>query len=278
MQKTLIFIIICLLSYQLIQLVCTHYISQDAQKIYLISIPKCGTHLLAELITLLTGMPYISVGTHNNFSTQGAQTKKIKEKLLNLHDTYLLGHTTYDAELEKMLNAMQIKTFFIYRDPRDHMVSYSYYIQRPDAPAYIKEWTEKNSFDALLDSFFTGDFILYKYWYAKKIDDFYRLFLPWLKCKNVCAIRFEDLVGSNGGGSIESQYLAIEKIAHHIGIQLDENDLQDITEKLFGSGFTFRKGQIGAWKTHFNNQHIKKCKEVAGNLLIDLGYEENLNW
>lgn len=41
---------------------------------------------------------------------------------------------------------------------------------------------------------------------------------------------------------------------------------------------TFRKGQTGGWKKHFTSDQKKLFKKVAGQLLIDLGYEKDFNW
>ena len=41
---------------------------------------------------------------------------------------------------------------------------------------------------------------------------------------------------------------------------------------------TFRKGVAGEWKTHFKEAHKRVFKEIAGQLLIDLGYEKDFNW
>ena len=49
-------------------------------------------------------------------------------------------------------------------------------------------------------------------------------------------------------------------------------------ELFFGDSVTFHKGQIGAWKTEFTENHKKLFKEIAGQLLIDLGYEKDYNW
>jgi len=251
----------------------------SSQRVFLISIPKCGTHLLAELIKELTGKNYVSVGTDDNsYSISGSDVTTIKSKLKNLNNTFLLGHTTYDPKLERLLKKMGIITFYIYRDPRDHMVSYAFYVQRPSAPLFVHDWVKKNSFDQILTSFLTGDFLLYKYWYAKRIDDFYNCFLPWRMCKHVCAVRFEDLVGPMGGGTAQAQRSSIQKIAHHLGIDLSEDGITDITEKIFGKGLTFRRGKIGSWKSHFSENHKKLFKRVAGNLLVELGYEKNADW
>ena len=41
---------------------------------------------------------------------------------------------------------------------------------------------------------------------------------------------------------------------------------------------TFRTGQIGSWKYYFNKKHKKVFKKIAGQLLIDLGYEKDFEW
>jgi hypothetical protein len=41
---------------------------------------------------------------------------------------------------------------------------------------------------------------------------------------------------------------------------------------------TFRSGKTGEWKRHFTPPHKKIFKEVAGDLLVKLGYEKNNDW
>ena len=83
------------------------------QKIFLISIPKCGTHLLAELIKLLTNKEYQSVGTYGGYSISGSDVETIESRLRNLKDNmFLLGHTTYNPSLAKKLKKSNIATFF----------------------------------------------------------------------------------------------------------------------------------------------------------------------
>ncbi len=134
----------------LVSLFCTislyfRFNASQSQRVFLISIPKCGTHLLAEVIKELTGKDYVSVGTDiNGYSISGSSVKIIKSKINNLNNTFLLGHTTYDPKLVKLLKKMGVATFFIYRDPRDHMVSYAFYVQRPSAPLFVHDWVKKN--------------------------------------------------------------------------------------------------------------------------------------
>ena len=41
---------------------------------------------------------------------------------------------------------------------------------------------------------------------------------------------------------------------------------------------TFRLGKTGGWKEYFTEEHKKLFKDVAGDLLVRLGYEKNDDW
>ncbi len=92
-------------------------------------------------------------------------------------------------------------------------------------------------------------------------------------------VRFEDLVGSNGGGDDAKQLATVKAIAKHVSIELSEERAQEIATNLFGiTKNTFRKGQIGAWKEEFTPEHKKLFKQYGGELLIKLSYKNDLNW
>ena len=40
----------------------------------------------------------------------------------------------------------------------------------------------------------------------------------------------------------------------------------------------FRSGKIGGWKEEFSKDNIAKFKELAGESLIKLKYEKDINW
>ena len=41
---------------------------------------------------------------------------------------------------------------------------------------------------------------------------------------------------------------------------------------------TARKGVVGDWKNYFTEAHKKRFKDVAGDVLVSLGYEKDYNW
>jgi hypothetical protein len=40
----------------------------------------------------------------------------------------------------------------------------------------------------------------------------------------------------------------------------------------------FRKGIVGDWRNYLKPEHIQRFKELCGQQLIELGYEQNLDW
>ena len=84
--------------------------------------------------------------------------------------------------------------------------------------------------------------------------------------------------GLREGGSEEAQRLAVERMARHLGVEVDEATMGAVEEGLFGVGRTFRKGQIGGWREEFSAEHEVAVKEVLGSLLVELGYEAGPDW
>ena len=41
---------------------------------------------------------------------------------------------------------------------------------------------------------------------------------------------------------------------------------------------TFRSGKVGGWKDHFSPANKELFKSIAGELLIQLGYENDTRW
>jgi len=41
---------------------------------------------------------------------------------------------------------------------------------------------------------------------------------------------------------------------------------------------TYHKGMSGGWRKTLTEEHKKEIKAIAGDLLIDLGYENDFDW
>lgn len=243
----------------------------NARKIVVYTIPKTGTHLLCKCITLLTDKKFIWRGN----GVTGCILRKYLEELGD--NQFLVIHRGYSVEDEAILNEYDTINFFLYRDPRDQIISYIFFTHK-----------KIQMFDEVLHSVINHNLnfahFLFPHKYAnhdtwlKNIDEMYRYFLPWKLGPNFCSVCFENLVGPQGGGSRDLQIKEILKIAQHLDLVFDEQVLKDFADQLFGASLTFRKGQIGSWKEYFKEEHKQLFKEIAGQLLIDLAYEKDFDW
>ncbi len=91
----------------------------------LISIPKCGTHFLLKAVRLITGNKRPEIFPKGWRMLDDALMKSL------INDPVLLrAHAFWiDINIEKIKNS-DIKTIFIYRDPRDQIVSSALWIKK----------------------------------------------------------------------------------------------------------------------------------------------------
>ena len=88
---------------------------------------------------------------------------------------------------------------------------------------------------------------------------------------NVLKLRFEDLVGEEGGGSKLSQAAAIESWAKFLALDVPAEEL---AEGLFGGTSTFSKGRVDSWRDVFKEHHKRAFDREFGGVLEDYGYAE----
>jgi hypothetical protein len=224
--------------------------------VLLVSMPKGGTHLAEKCLSLLT--------------QKNVDMREVD--LLNPHDPRYKNYFCSVHFFENSLpRSHDWKLILNIRDLRDVIVSFN---NRSFAP----EGYDQKLWDSLTEeekiSYFIND---YEGVFNPLIQTYDFLALLESDPKSV-VIRFENLVGPLGGGSLELQKREIEKIADYLNISVSEEDIAAIAGNIFGNTSTFKMGQIGAWKTKFTPQHKKDFKARFGSLLIKLGYAQDDDW
>lgn len=149
-----------------------------------------------------------------------------------------------------------INPTFIYRDPRDALLSAYEYGQRMSKKA------PKNAFTPLTTIEKAIDFI----------DMYVEIARHWISCDHVLKVRYEDLLTQYSGEvrrlcsflNIDETDLAVEKVISQYRPAQGEYDQQ---------GMHFVKGKIGRYQKHFSPQQLELCKQKFGDFLIEHDYD-----
>ena len=260
-------------------------------RVFLNSVPKAGTHLLMELVSNLPRMMFS--GRHHalrDFSIEpGSPPDHVPAIDLDVfgralgkvrNGQFMTAHFEYREDVEVMLEQRGFSSLLMLRDPRDVAVSHSFYVTSTERHWLHRRFTETLCTpDERLMATITGfpDDELSNG--QESIGQRFEQYLGWLSNPNVLVCHFEALVGSTGGGSREEAIEAVRAVAEHLERPLSKEESERVAQRSWSRGAaTFRRGQIGDWRNHFNEDHKEAFKQVAGDVLIRLGYEQDLNW
>ncbi len=242
------------------------------------SFPKSGTHLLTQVLegftrvapAALSGLPAVVM-----FDGPTGQPRPLNVILRDLDrlrpGDVGYGHLHALPEIVERLCAPGWATFFIYRDPRDVVVSHVHYVTEmsPDHVhhAYYRALPD---FEARLRTSILGRPDLDVPF--PDIRARFEPYLGWMDCPEVLALRFEDFITHR-----EETLLRVVEHAQARGLSLPLG--VDATLRALDSAMdprrspTFRSGKIGKWREAFTSEMEALFREVAGDLLERLGYE-----
>lgn len=247
-----------------------------------ISFPKSGTHLLDQILLGFSNVAPYSKRLHSFYAEYEGESgkKREPEKALAWLDSLrpcdiASAHLFARPEAVARVCSPKFAPYFIFRDPRDVVVSHVFYVTDMETRhvhhAYYKSLPD---FDARLKASILGrpdadiEF--------PNIAERFAPYLGWLDRPEVLKIHFEDL--------IHAREATLTSIMDHL---LSRVPLQTPRQLILASleasinptkSPTFRSGKTGEWKKHFTEEHKEIFKEVAGDLLVKLGYEKDNNW
>jgi hypothetical protein len=246
------------------------------------AMPKSGSHLIIQVLQGLTrlgpfvnpGFPPLNRGEDNHKLSDG-------EVLANLRRMRPgdIGYG-YIGAFEPFVSALAAPgraTVFVYRDPRDMIISHIFYATHMHPGHWMRRYytEELHTMEARIDAAIQG--VAEPGSELTPIRVRYEGYLGWLDQPAVLALRFEDLI------------LNRERA---LGCLLDYLDGRGFTPQAPRSqalevlqaaiapnkSGTFRKGQPGNWREHFTEANKARFKDLAGDLLVRLGYEQGEDW
>ena len=254
------------------------YASLYSPKVIVNSMPKAGTHLLTRVLELLPA--FVPRWTYHALINKDP---KLYHKILKIRQgQYVSGHLQWNQELISVLSEANIKTLFIVRDLRDIAFSNAYYMTYRNKSHRLHSYFNSLASDneRLMASIVgVSEKQLGNGLRSPSIGENAASYLPWLQEENCLSVRFEDLVGSSGGGQDNKQVETIRAITNHLNVDVSEEQIIQIAKNVFyKKSNTFRKGQIGDWQNHFTDEHKQAFKEVCGDILIKMGYADGYDW
>ena len=156
-----------------------------------------------------------------------------------------------------LINLGFIKSTFIYRDPRDALLSAYEYGQRMTKAGLKNAFTPLTTIDEAM--IFMDDYV-----------DFAK---GWISSRKTLITRYEDL--------IQNYDHEVQRLCEHINVDFNLPKNQEIVDKYRPErkaknhvGLHFSKGKIGRHKTLITESQLIECNRMFGNFLDENGYNK----
>jgi len=246
------------------------------------AMPKSGSHLIIQVLQGLTRIgPFVNPGfppvnrTEDNcqLSVQGILANLNQMKAGDIGYGYL--HAT--EPFVQALTRPGMASLFVFRDPRDMIISHVFYAtEMYQDHGMHRYYNEKlSTMEERINAAIGG--VTEEGAELSSVKERYVRYIGWLEQADVLCLRFEDLI-LNQEKAFDQLLDYLEERGFQSKIhrqQAIESLAAAIAPKKSG---TFRKGKPGNWREHFTQANVDFFKEVAGDLLIQLDYEKDLNW
>lgn len=263
-------------------------------KLLVNSLPKSGTHLLVKLLEsmgyqfsganlsstslygknewakyLLRGVMPMQTGVDVGLEIAAvARRSWVINSFAKMEDKQFCGgHLPYSDCMSLLLLQAGIKPLHILRDPRDVLVSWAHYVPKNNwhfGHLGLVGLNLEQRVKKILYGYQSGDFGIESY------SQILQRSMGWTRSQNVLVVRFEDLVGSRGGGDDCAQLNIVKQIATFAEC---EAEVAELAVALFGGTKVFRKGQIGSWREELSSGLADEINSVLEHEIVMMGYQ-----
>lgn len=255
----------------------------DVPALFANSFPKSGTHLLTQVLAgfsqigpfVETGLPALTMFEGTTGASRPVEDLVRQLNLLQPGDIRY-GHLHAEPRILDALCRSGIAPFFILRDPRDVVVSHVFYVTELEPNHSLHQhFTDLPDFDARLNTSILGlpdaDFDF------PDIRGRFEPYIGWLERSEVLVLKFEDF--------LTDQQQTLRRVLDHVVARgftfVGDRDhaMQTLAAVIDPQRSpTFRSGRSGGWRERFTPAHKDLFKQVTGDLLVRLGYEEGHDW
>jgi hypothetical protein len=243
--------------------------------IFIAGLPKSGTTWLAQLLDEVPGYrfrwphdPDKCIFNHDVCDAAFASLPWDLYSVVKLH-------TRYSQTNMESIEKYKLRTVVMYRDLRDHCVSRYFHILCDPSHRHHRLYKEVSEEEGLSHS----------------IEITLEHYVPWVEGWLPLIARYPDRFLEVRYENLRvASVQVLTRVLEFYDIQLPKEQIAEIVEEIAartkfdlpanlsrGNG-TARRGVVGGWRDHFTEQHMQRFKEDCGRLLIELGYEKNMDW
>lgn len=247
--------------------------------LFVAGLPKSGTSWLESMLASYPGYQHLVIpeavqyelkhGGSHDFNLPDDTVDRFEEAL-----AVLKLHVHGSAHNARLLHEAEVPYVVLYRDLRDVAVSHYFYVRRtPWHPEYeeysvlgVEEGLRHFGRTLLLD------FIAWIRSWREHRDPSLSLELRYEDLLDDTVDEFRDVASHFG---LDSSLPTVERIVaeHSFENMSNGRSRGEQDEDSF-----VRKGVAGDWQRHFTDDLKAIFKDTAGDLLVDLEYEEDLSW
>lgn len=229
--------------------------------LFLISIPKAGTHLLYGL---MRAMGYGEAAYLQDDPAPGSWYCVEYSNSHTVARDFFVDSVRRAPFGNRHHPFMGSPAVFIYRNPMDVVASEAHYYHKDGKTAfagYLSGLTGEERLLRLIDD----------PWLLGSIRDRMGGFIPWLDLPNVIPVSFEELVGPRGGGSADVQRRAIWSIQLKLHVPGDPDAIAALV--FDPDSPTFEGGQIGRYRDAFTDEAYRRYRALPQDFVAHYGYE-----
>lgn len=259
-------------------------------KLFANSIPKAGTHLLTQLLGEAPKMWYC--GDHvvdrpyyrdapdvgdddvpvdpDDFDSDALAARLARVR----NGQFVTAHMAGFPAVREVVAEHGFASVLMIRDPRDIAVSMAnYFASNARLHTYRRFHDELPTLDARLHAVITGLPAVAGSPRVPSMGERLGKYVGWLGDHRTLVVRFEDLVGSAGGGSDHAQLAATTAVLRAADRYESEQQVSAVARAVFAPhAATFRRGAIGEWREHFTPEHETALETSAPGGVAALGY------
>jgi hypothetical protein len=224
--------------------------------LFLISIPKSGTHLVYELVSAF------GYGLGGNCSDDPGGGVAYFINSMNPH-TPVSFLDFKDSSSNLYHPFMRCPALFSYRNPLDIVVSEANYYHKDGRSAFWS-YLSGADFDGRVRLLINDPFLL------GTIRDRIMPFLGWLGVRNVIPLSYEELVGTRGGGSEALQTRLIWSLQLKLHVP---GNPRDYASRIYSDKSpTFTSGRLGTHKSALSEDAFRDFLSLPQDFMRRLGY------